>query len=155
MIELKHEDGLINLILPDKHAAQALALFQTALAESRIAEVEERHTYAAAGDGYEYPASVKFLSVQDAGDVIVSYVMDKAERTYGNRYPYQMQRFFRALEKEIELDINREHKKRLYCSGRPHMRGHKSYRKIDTAIELLGADEVYKFAKSFNFVANE
>lgn len=153
MLELKHEDGVINLILPDKHAAQALALFQTALAEAHIAEVTEKHAQAAAKSS-DYPASVKFLDTVEAGDVIVNYVMEKAERTYGNRYPYQMQRFFRALEKETALDLNREHKKRLYGSGRAHMRGHKSYRKIDAAIEVLGAEEVYKFAKSFNFVTN-
>lgn len=162
MLAISHNDGLVTLVLPDQHARQAIALFQTALADSKIKELAQDAPAAAPAPekveqkimNHNYPDSVKYMSAEKAGDEIVRYVMDKAEKKYGERFPFQMQRFFRALEGSTGVNLTREHKRRLIGSGRPHMRGQSPLRKIDTAIEVIGAEKVYKFAKSFDFVVN-
>lgn len=94
--------------------------------------------------------SIEVFDVQKQGDIIASLALEKIARTYGSPLPVYLKGFYNTIERDFGVPISRIHKDRTRGIRSRH-KGDYPYRKIDTVLSLIPADEVYKKAKQYEF----
>lgn len=94
------------------------------------------------------PSTTIRLDARKVADEVCSVLFDKQKAVFGTCTPSRLRTFYTELESQFGKPLSNVHRDIVSTgvdvSKYPH-------RKVDTAIKLLGADAVYKFATEYSY----
>lgn len=94
--------------------------------------------------------NIESLDAREQAEAITSLIKDRIEEAHGKFTPVRFRSFFNTLELKTGVPISRIHEHRIQSNDAQRRRNF-PYRKIDTILSLIPAEEVYKMAKSHEF----